>query len=171
MEKSIDHLQHELANIRMGRATPGMLDHLKVEAYGERLPMKAVGTVSVKSPQLLAVTVFDHSLVESVLSSISSSPLELNPKPDGQEILVPVPPPTHETLEAMKKLCRSEAEAARVSIRHARKLAMASCAKSLSCKDEQHAMEKVIQRLTDSFADKINETVKNKNRDIEASNS
>lgn len=171
MEKSMDHFQNELANIRMGRATPGMLDHLKVEAYGENLPMKAVGTVSVKSPQLLSVTVFDNTLVDSVLSTISSSPLELNPKADGQEILVPVPSPTHETLEAMKKLCKSEAEAAKVSIRHARKLAMSNCARSFSCKDERYTMEKVIQRLTDSFTDKIDDQLRRKNHDIEAGKS
>ena len=62
MRKSVEHFQHELANIRMGRATPGMLDHLHVNAYGEKLPMKAVGTVSVRSSQLLAVTCFDPSL-------------------------------------------------------------------------------------------------------------
>jgi len=171
MEKSIDRFQHELANIRMGRATPGMLDHLKVEAYGEKLPMKAVGTVSVKSPQLLSVTVFDNALVDAVVSSISSSPLELNPKPDGQEILVPIPSPTHETLDAMKKLCKSEAEAAKISIRHARKLAMNSCTKSILCKDERFTMEKVIQRMTNSFTEKIDETVKRKNQDIESNNS
>ena len=144
----------------MGRATPGMLDHLKVEAYGEKLPMKAVGTVSVKSPQLLAITVFDAGLVNSVSSSISTSPLELQTKIEGQEIFVPIPSPTHETLEALKKLCRSEAEAAKVSIRHARKLAMSMCAKSISCKDERYSMEKVIQKLTDSFTNRVDEMVK-----------
>ena len=167
MEKSIDHFQHELANIRMGRATPGMLDHLKVDAYGEKAPMRAVGTVSVKSPQLLAVTVFDNSLVNSVASSIASSPLELNPKIEGQEILVPIPSPTHETLDAMKKLCKSEAEAAKISIRHVRKLAMGSCTKELTCKDEKFATEKKIQSLTDEFIKEVDDLVQRKHQDIE----
>lgn len=170
MEKSIDHLHYGLANIRMGRATTGMLDHLKIEAYGEKLPMKAVGTVSVKSPQLLSVNVFDTSLNTNVAKSIAESPLGLNPKVEGQEVLVPIPPPTHETLEVMKKLCKSEAEAAKVSIRHIRKLAMSSCAKSISCKDERYSMEKFIQSLTNGFTDRVDEMVKRKTHDIEIGN-
>lgn len=171
MAKSIDHFQHELANIRMGRATPGMLDHLKVDAYGEKLPMKAVGTVSVKSPQLLAVTVFDSGLVNSVASCIASSPLELNPRVDGQEILVPIPSPTHETLEAMKKLCKGEAENAKVSIRQARKQAMSACGKEITCKDTKFSIEKQIQKLTDDFVIQVEDLLKRKQGDIESHNS
>jgi ribosome recycling factor len=165
MSKTIEHFQHELANIRMGRATPGMLDHLKVEAYGEKLPMKAVGTVSVKTPQLLAVTVFDTTLAGSVASCISSSPLALNPQVDGQEVLVPIPPPTHETIEAMKKLCKSEAEAAKVSIRNARKLAK-DATRSIQCKDEKFSAEKTIQKLTDDYIGEVEKILKQKAEDI-----
>jgi ribosome recycling factor len=165
MSKSIEHFQHELANIRMGRATPGMLDHLKVDAYGEKLPMKAVGTVSVKSPQLLAVTVFDTNLAGSVASCISSSPLALNPTVEGQEVLVPIPAPTHETIDAIKKLCKSEAEAAKVSIRNARKLAK-DATRTIQCKDEKFAAEKSIQKLTDDHIETVEKIFKQKTRDI-----
>ena len=158
-------MQHELANIRMGRATPGMLDHLKVDAYGEKMPMKAVGTVTVRSPQLLAVTVFDPNLADSVASCISSSPLQFNARVEGQEVLVPIPPPTNETIDAMKKLCRSEAEAAKVSVRHTRKLAMAA-ASQFPSEDEQHHAEKLVQKMTDRFISEIDDIVSRKQKSI-----
>jgi Ribosome recycling factor len=70
MQRTIDHLQHELANIRTGRATPGMLDHLKLELYGQKMPLKAAGTVSVRNSQLLAVTVFDPSVRPSCTTTL-----------------------------------------------------------------------------------------------------
>ena len=166
MRKSVEHLQHELANIRMGRATPGMLDHLHVVAYGEKLPMKAVGTVTVKSSQLLAVTCFDPNLADSVAKCIEESPLRLRAQveKDGQ-LLVPIPAPTHETIDAMLKLCKGEAEAAKVSIRNARKLANAAT-RSLQSKDETFAATQRIQKLTDDFIGEVEGILKQKAADI-----
>jgi ribosome recycling factor len=166
MRKSVEHFQHELANIRMGRATPGMLDHLHVNAYGEKLPMKAVGTVSVKSSQMLAVTCFDPNLAGAVASCIEESPLKLRAQVenDGQ-LLVPIPAPTHETIEAMLKLCKGEAEAAKVSIRNARKLANAAT-RSLQSKDATFAATQAIQKLTDGFIEEVDEILKQKSKDI-----
>lgn len=91
MFRAVDHLQHELANIRTGRATPGMLDHLRLDLYGEKMPLKACGTVSVRDAQLLVVTVFDPSAVPSVKKAIEDSALQLVPRAEGQEVLVPIP--------------------------------------------------------------------------------
>lgn len=170
MDKALEHMQHELANIRMGRATPGMLDHLKVEAYGEKMPMKAVGTVTVKDPQRLAVTVFDINMAEAVASSIAASPLGLTPQVEGQEILVPIPRPTQDTLDAMKKLCKTETESAKVSIRHARKLAMDQTSKLLS-EDARYQMEKEIQRLTDKYSEEVESISHKKQKDMTDHNS
>lgn len=166
MRKSVEHFQHELANIRMGRATPGMLDHLHVNAYGEKLPMKAVGTVSVRSSQLLAVTCFDPNLASAVASCIEESPLKLRAQVenDGQ-LLVPIPAPTHETIDAMLKLCKGEAEAAKVSIRNARKLANAAT-RSLQSKDATFTATQDIQKLTDGFIEEVDEILKQKSKDI-----
>ena len=165
MEKAIDHLQHELANVRTGRATPGMLDHLKVDAYGQKLPLKAVGTVVVRDPQLLVVTVFDSNVSDAVVSSISQSPLQLNPRKEGEEIFVPIPAPTGEMLAAMGKLCKSEGEAAKISIRHARKEAMDEL-KEIASEDARHRLEKDVQALTDEFIRRSEEIVAAKQKDI-----
>lgn len=166
MRKSVEHFQQELANIRMGRATPGMLDHLHVNAYGEKLPMKAVGTVTVKSSQLLAVTCFDANLAGAVASCIEESPLKLRAQieKDGQ-LLVPIPAPTHETIDAMLKLCKGEAEAAKVSIRNARKLANAAT-RSLQSKDATFTAAQEIQKLTDEFIGEVDGILKRKADDI-----
>jgi len=166
MDHAIEHLQHELANIRTGRATPGMLDHLKVEAYGERVPLKAVGTVSVRDPQLLSVTLFDPSLAEAVTSGIARSPLKLNPRAEGQEVLVPVPPPTTETLAAMGKVCKSEGENAKVSVRHARKVAMDLVRSSEAPEDDRRRLEKEVQQLTDKYIEEAERLVFAKQDDI-----
>jgi ribosome recycling factor len=166
MLKAIDHLQHELANIRTGRATPGMLDHLKIDAYGEKLPMKAVGSVSVRDSHLLVVTLFDPThMGATVVSAIAKSPLKLTPRIEGQEILVPVPPPTAETVEAMRKLCKAEGEAAKVSIRHARKLAL-DAARALPSDDAKFLIERQVQKLTDKYIEEIEQLVASKQKDI-----
>ena len=170
MNATIDHLQHELANIRTGRATPGMLDHLKIEAYGEHMPMKAVGTVSVRDAQLLAVTLFDPGLVDAVIAGIAQSPLQLNPRAEGQEVLVPVPPPTTETLHAMVKVCKAEGESAKVSVRHVRKLAL-DVVKGLGSEDARRRVEKEVQQLTDRIIGEIEEVVEKKQQDIVKHNS
>ena len=143
-----------------------MLDHLHVNAYGEKLPMKAVGTVSVKSSQMLAVTCFDASLAGAVASCIEESPLKLRAQieKDGQ-LLVPIPAPTHETVDAMLKLCKGEAVAAKVSIRNARKLAN-SATRSLQSKDETFAATQSIQKLTDEFIEEVDGILKQKAKDI-----
>jgi ribosome recycling factor len=162
---AIEHLQHELANIRTGRATPGMLDHLKIEAYGERVPMKAVGSVSVRDSQLLAVTLFDPGLVDAVVAGIAQSPLKLNPRAEGQEILVPIPSPTAETLTTMSKMCKAEGETAKVAVRHARKVAL-DAVKALGSEDERRKLEKSVQQLTEKFIADVDELVAMKTKDI-----
>lgn len=166
MSKAVDHLQHELAGLRTGRATPGMLDHLKVEVYGERMPLKACGTVLVRDPQLLAVTVFDPSTLGAVQKSIHDSPLQLNPVVEGQEVLVPIPRPTQETMQAMMKVCKSEGEQAKVSVRHARKAAMDEVKKAGLSEDERHRIEKEVQKLTDDFVGQIDRIVQDKEKSI-----
>ena len=170
MNSAIEHLSHELANIRTGRATPGMLDHLKIDAYGERMPMKAVGSISVRDPQLLVVTLFDPGLVDAVVAGIAQSPLKLNPRAEGQEVLVPVPSPTAETLTAMAEMCKSEGETAKVTVRHARKLAL-DVIKGLSSEDARRRMEKEVQQLTDKFINEAENMVAMKQKDITKHNS
>eukprot|EP00887_Chlorella_sp_A99_P006226 scaffold3.g6226.t1 len=165
MARAVDRLQHELANIRTGRATPGMLDHLKVDLYGERLQLKACGTVSVRDAQLLAVTVFDPAAVHAVKKAVEESALQLSPRAEGQEVLVPIPRPTAETLAAMGKVCKQQAEAAKVTVRHARQQAMHG-AKAAASEDERKRLEREVQKLTDEFVAEIDALVAAKERSI-----
>ncbi|PSC69617.1 ribosome recycling factor [Micractinium conductrix] len=170
MERALGHMQGELANIRTGRASPGMLDHLKVDVYGDRMPLKACGSVSVRDPQLLAVTVFDSDAVPAVVKAIAESPLKLNPRAEGQEVLVPIPRPTAETLAAMIKVCRAEAENAKVSVRHARKAAM-DAAKKLASEDERKRVEKEVQKLTDDYIAQVESVMTKKEAAIKSHDS
>eukprot|EP00951_Prasinocladus_malaysianus_P034484 scaffold348451_cov45-Prasinocladus_malaysianus.AAC.2 len=106
IDAAVEHLSHELANIRSGRATPEMLDFIQVEAYGERAPLKGLAAVSVRDPRLLSLSVYDPSVIDNVIKAIRDSPLKLNPTREGkgQEISVPVPPPTQDTIKALEKL-------------------------------------------------------------------
>lgn len=166
MVKAVSHLQHELANIRTGRATTGMLDHLKVDAYGNKVPFKAIGTVAVRESHMLAVMLFDQQLANAAMSAISNSPLQLTPRMEGEEILIPVPPPTKETIESMRKLCKAEGESAKVTVRHARKLAL-DALKSIPSDDKKRRAEKDVQTLTDKFISEIDGIVASKQKDIE----
>ncbi|EFN54273.1 hypothetical protein CHLNCDRAFT_135841 [Chlorella variabilis] len=170
MERALAHLQGELSNIRTGRATPGMLDHLKVDVYGDRLPLKACGSVSVRDPQLLVITVFDVDAVPSVVKAVSESPLRLSPRAEGQEVLVPIPRPTIESLEAMMKVCKVEGEQAKVSVRHARKLAM-DAAKKLGSEDERKRVEREVQKLTDEYVREVEGAVQRKEKSIKSHDS
>lgn len=117
MEKAIEHLKTELSGVRPGRASPGMLDHLTVVAYGDKMPIRAVGTVSVKDPQMLGVSVFDPETAEAVAKAIRDCPLALNPSVEGSEVLVPIPRPTQEGLAGMAKMVAKEAEKCKVGLR------------------------------------------------------
>jgi ribosome recycling factor len=170
MERALEHLQHELAGLRAGRATSAMLDHIKMEAYGDRVPMKQCASISVRSPQLLVITVFDPQLQPAAEKAVRDSPLCLNPRSEGQEILVPVPPPTAEALAAMRKVCKSEGEAAKVSLRHVRKVAM-DAAKALASEDARRKAEKEVQTMLDRFIAEVERVVAAKQADLDSHNS
>ena len=159
---SVTHFQHELSNFRSGRATPEMLDFVQVDAYGEATPLKAVAAVAVRSSQLLALTVYDPTLIDNVVKAVRDSPLSLNPSKQGQEVLVPVPSPTKETVRALEGLVHKAAEAAKVSIRHVRHKGINDAKAALASKDDQKRAEKDIQKLVDSASSRIDDIAKHK---------
>ncbi|KAK2075607.1 hypothetical protein QBZ16_001715 [Prototheca wickerhamii] len=161
MEDVIKHLQKELASLRTGR----LLDHLRVELYGDHMPMKACGTATVRDPQLLVFNAFDPSTSETIAKAIRDSPLGLNPRVEGQDILVPVPRPTAESLKAMKKVCKQEGEQAKASIRHQRKVAM-DLAKKAASEDDKFRHGKEVEALTQEFVAAIDSLVQAKEKAI-----
>uniref|UniRef100_A0A061QUD2 Ribosome-recycling factor, chloroplastic n=2 Tax=Tetraselmis sp. GSL018 TaxID=582737 RepID=A0A061QUD2_9CHLO len=164
IDACIDHLRHELSNFRSGRATPEMLDFVQVEVYGERVPLKSVAAVSVRSSQLLILSVYDPGAVDGVVRAIRESSLQLNANREGksQEIQVPVPPPTRESVLALEKLIHKSGEAAKVSIRHSRHKGLREAKKAFPSKDDQKAAERDIQKLVDAATVDIDEVVKHK---------
>lgn len=166
MEKTVEHLQHEFASLRSGRATPGMFDHLKADVYGDKMPLKNLGTSSVRDAHLLTISVFDPSTVAAVEKALRDGPMQLNPRSEGQEVLVPVPKPTPESVAAMSKIARSEAEGAKVAVRQERKRAM-DALKALESEDERKRAEKEVQKMTDKYIEEVDRILKIKEKDFQ----
>lgn len=155
METSIERLQGILGSLRAGRASPGMLDTLKVDVYGERMSLKSIGSVSVRDQQTLVVSAFDSQTLPNIEKAIRESPLQLNPKMEGEEVLVPVPRPTADRIKAMGKMIKDEGESTRVAVRNARKAIMEQV-KKMASEDARRLEEKKVQKLTDDFIKNIN---------------
>lgn len=166
MEKAVNHLRQELAGMRSGRASPGMLEHLKVEVYGEKMPLHSLATIMARDAQLLVASVYDPGTVEAIEKGIRGSPLGLNPSIDGQEILVPVPKPSPDTVDAMKKLCKQEVEAAKTSVRNIRRGGLASLKGLDVSEDERFRAEGEVQRLTDRYISEIEQLGTQKTKDL-----
>lgn len=158
-------LARDLAEIRSGRATPGLLDHLHVLAYGERTPLKGVASVAVRGPRTLGVMVYDPANLKPVMKAIAASGLALNPQEDGDEIVVPVPEPTQEARAAMAKVAAQAAEKARVRVRAERQKVMGAV-KALASKDEQKLLEKRAEKVVEGTLQEIGALVQAKEREL-----
>ena len=123
MADALEALRREFATVRTGKATPALLDTVKVEAYGSKLPIVQVASVSTPDASLLVVQPFDRSLIGDIERGIQMADLGLNPANDGNIIRVPIPALTEERRREYVKLLHKMAEEGRVSIRHARKVA------------------------------------------------
>src|SRR5690606_28558444 len=121
MHKSVLSLKDELAGLRTGRATPSLLEPVTVEAYGSKMPLNQVATVTVPEPRLLSVQVWDRGLAAAVEKAIRSSGLGLNPAAEGQVIRVPLPELNEERRRELTKVAHNYAEQARVAVRHIRR--------------------------------------------------
>ncbi len=121
MQKSIENVRHELATLRTGKATPTLLDGIKVEAYGQLMPIKQVGNVGVQDSKTLMVQVWDKTMLQPVEKAIRDSNLGLNPATDGQNIRVVVPPLTEERRREYVKLSKKFSEEGKVAIRNIRR--------------------------------------------------
>jgi len=172
MQKVIDHLQEELKAVRTGRANPAMLDFLRIDIHGDHLPLKALGAVTARGPQTLGISLFDPATVDIVCKAITESPLGLNPKVAGQDVLVSIPEPTAETRQAMAKMCKMEGEGARVHVRQIRRVAMEEAKKKEGGgggggKDDVKRREAEVQKLTDDFIRKVDGIVMAKEKELQ----
>ena len=170
MEKSLSHLDHEFTSLRTGRATPSLLDNVKVDYYGNLTPLNQCTTISVPEARLLVIQPWDKTLLAAVEKAIQAANLGLNPINDGQVIRVPIPAMTDDRRKELVKIVHQMAEEARISVRNVRRDANDKIKKLEKDKDisEDNAKDahEEIQKITDKYIDKINEAQKVKEKDI-----
>lgn len=170
MQKAVDMLQGHLAGIRTGRATPGLVDSLKVEYYGSFTPIKQMGSVSCPEPQQIVIKPYDTSSLSAIVKAIQASDLGLSPNSDGRLIRLNVPPLSTERRKQLVGRAKELAEEARVSIRNVRrdgnKHADQSEKDKLFSEDDCKRVKEQIQDLTKQFETKVNDMATSKEKSI-----
>jgi len=170
MSKTLDVFSKELNSLRTGRANASMLDLVKVDVYGQKMPINQLGTITTPEPRAINIQVWDINNVSLIDSSIKKSELGLNPQVDGQLIRLPVPDLSEERRNEMKKMIKSMGEKCKVSIRNIRRDGNDELKKLLKNKeiseDELKNYEKNIQEDTDNYVNKIDEKVISKEKEI-----
>jgi ribosome recycling factor len=170
MGSAIDALKKEFTGLRTGRASVNLLDPVQVEAYGQRMPLNQVGTVSAPEPRLLTVSVWDKSLVTPTAKAIRDSGLGLNPAPDGQLIRIPIPELTTERRNELAKLAHKYAEHGRVAVRNVRRDGMEALKKAEKdhkiSQDEHRQKSDEVQKLTDRYVKQVDDALTHKEKEI-----
>ena len=170
MDKSIEAFSKELSSLRTGRANAAMLDLVKVDVYGQQMPINQVGSITTPEPRMINIQVWDQNNVVLVDAAIKKSELGLNPQIDGQLIRLPVPELNEERRTELKKLIKSIGEKCKVSIRNIRRDANEELKKLLKAKeigeDEEKLSEKNIQTITDDHIKVVDEKVSLKEKEI-----
>ncbi len=170
MFKALSMFQTEISRLRTGRATPQLLDGIKVDYYGQRVPIKQIATISASDPSLLVIQAWDKTVVPAIDREIKKSGLGLNPRVDGNAIKVPIPPMSEERREELVKIVKKFAEDTRVAIRNIRrdgieKIRRMEKDKEIS-EDDKDRGESEIQKLTDKYIESVNESALKKEKDI-----
>ena len=170
MDISLDHVKKEFSGLRTGRASTSLLDSVVVDAYGAKMPLNQVGSVSVPEPRLLSVSVWDKGLAKSVEKAIREANLGLNPMADGTLIRVPIPPLTAERRVELTKVAHKYAEHARVAIRNVRRDGNEVLKKMekdhVISQDDHRKYTEEVQKMTDQYVTKVDDALKNKETEI-----
>ena len=170
MIKTIDLFSKELSSLRTGRANASLLDLIKIDVYGQKMPINQLATITVPEPRTINVQVWDINNVPLIDSSIKKSELGLNPQIDGQLIRLPIPELNEERRSEIKKLIKSIGEKCKVSIRNIRREANEDLKKLLKSKeigeDDEKSKEKIIQTITDEHIKSVDEKVSSKEKEI-----
>jgi len=170
MNKTIEVFVKELSSLRTGRANASMLDLVKVDVYGQKMPINQLGSITTPEPRTINIQVWDINNVNLIDASIKKSELGLNPQIDGQLIRLPVPDLSEERRNEMKKIIKSMGEKCKISIRNIRREGNDELKKLLKIKDisedDVKKNEKIIQELTDNMIKIIDEKVISKEKEI-----
>ena len=170
MDKAIEVFSKELSSLRTGRANSSMLDLIKVDVYGQQMPINQVGSITTPEPRMINIQIWDVNNVSLVDAAIQKSDLGLNPQIDGQLIRLPIPELNEERRTELKKLIKSIGEKCKVSIRNIRREANEDLKKLLKSKeiseDEEKVHEKKVQTITDEHIKSVEEKVSLKEKEI-----
>ena len=170
MSKTLDIFSNELSSLRTGRANAGMLDIIKVDVYGQKMPINQLGTVTTPEARTINIQVWDINNVTLIDSAIKKSELGLNPQIDGQLIRLPIPDLSEERRLEMKKIVRSMGEKCKISIRNIRREGNDELKKLLKSKeiseDDEIKFEKIIQEFTDKNINIVDEKVELKEKEL-----
>ena len=170
MDKAIEALRRDFAGVRTGKASPALLDSVRVEAYGSHMPLNQVATVTVAEARLLVIQPWDKTLIKAIEKGLQASDLGLNPANDGQVIRVPIPPLTEQRRKEYVKILHKQAEEARVAIRQVRKDANDEIKKSQKdsgkSEDDVRREQEETQKLTDRYIHQIEELLKHKESEM-----
>ena len=170
MDKTIEVFTKELSSLRTGRANASLLDLVKVDVYGQQMPINQVGSITTPEPRMINIQVWDQNNVSLVDAAIKKSELGLNPQIDGQLIRLPIPELNEERRTELKKMIKSMGEKCKVSIRNIRREANEELKKLLKSKeigeDEEKSYEKNVQNITDKHISIVDEKVSSKEKEI-----
>ena len=170
MDKTIEVFTKELSSLRTGRANAAMLDLVKVDVYGQQMPINQIGSITTPEPRMINIQVWDQNNVSLIDAAIKKSELGLNPQIDGQLIRLPVPELNEERRTEIKKMIKSMGEKCKISIRNIRREANEELKKLLKSKDigedEEKSFEKNIQTITDKHISIVDDKVTSKEKEI-----
>ncbi len=170
MNKSISSLDHDLAGLRTSRASPNLLDKVVVEAYGDKMPLSQISSISIPEARLINIQVWDKGLVKSVEKAIANSNLGLTPSSEGQIVRINLPALTEERRAELAKLSHKYGENAKIALRNLRREGTDSIKKmqkdSDISEDEMHELNAKLQKQTDKFINIIDEKIAQKEKDI-----
>lgn len=170
MQKAVDATRREFTAVRTGKATPTLLDSVRVEAYGSKMPINQVATVSTPEPRMLLVQPWDKNLIPEIEKGIQVADLGLNPSNDGNVIRVPIPTLNEERRKELVRMLHKMAEDGRIAVRQARQDANKEIKRRQQeheiSEDEAHRELEEVQRLTDAHVDKIDSLLEKKETEV-----
>jgi len=170
MKKTVEHVRSEFATVRTGRASASLLNHVKVDYYGQSTPLKQISSIAVPEPTLLVISPYDKSIINDIEKAILQSDIGLTPINDGNVIRLPIPKLTEERRKELSRLVRSKAEEGRVAIRNIRRDAIDDLRsfekEGEITKDDLHRGQDEVQKLTDHFINETDEMLKVKEKEL-----
>lgn len=170
LKKAVEALRHNLATIRTGRASPGLVEHLHVEAYGTPMTLNQLANISVPEAKLIVIQPFDANMIKTIEKAIQNSDIGINPSNDGRVIRLGIPPLTEERRRELVKVVRHRVEEVKVSVRNQRRDAIDDLkqleAEKLISEDDQHRGQERIQQLTDKCIADLDQIGKDKEAEV-----